>query len=72
MGKGFKRTICQSHKEQFKMLLEKCFDLLINPELVGTNVAKKLGVFNQVKMLEFGVTEEPLYIGLFKAKVKQA
>jgi polar amino acid transport system substrate-binding protein len=69
---GFKRTICSEHKEQFKMLLAKRFDLLISPDLVGTSVAKELGIADQVRMLEYVVAEEPLYIGFSKKKGTQA
>ena len=71
-ARGFKRTICSEHKEQFKMLLAKRFDLLISPYLVGTSVAKELGISDQVRMLEYVVAEEPLYIGFSKKKGTQA
>jgi polar amino acid transport system substrate-binding protein len=71
-AKGFERTVCRDHKEQFKMLLSKRLDLLISTDLVGTSVAKRMGILDKVRMLKYVVAEEPLYVGFSKAKGEQA
>jgi len=65
---GFKKYETPDQETILKMLVAKRFDAAITSDLVGFDVARKLGVANQITSHPFIVLEAPLYIAFSKAK----